>query len=72
VSRIEKLSIDKKAYRDGGSAIHGEKILAQARKIIKKGQTSGSSKDQIQRCDLQTNAYCIIAKPLRSLKAPKK
>jgi len=68
----EALSIDKNAATVEGSAIRGEKIYAQARKIIPKGVTTGSSTHNIQRCDLEANAYAVIAKPLRFLSSPKK
>lgn len=67
---VEPLEIDKGAARTPGPAIHGEKIYAQARKVIRKGITMGSSRHQIERVDLETNAYAVIAKPLRWLAAP--
>ncbi len=71
VNPIEPLEIDKNAARTPGSAIHGEKIYAQARKVIHKGITMGSSRHQIERVDLEINAYAVIAKPLRWLASPK-
>lgn len=65
------LPINKNSATAPGSAIHGEKILAQARKIIPKYVTTGSSTHQIQRVDLEKNAYAVIAKPLRLLAKPK-
>jgi len=65
------IGIDKDALRKEGSAIHGEKIVAQARKIIPKPITRGSSTHNIKRVDLETNAYAVIAKPLRLLTSPK-
>ena len=70
VKRVKKLSKQEKVHTAMGSAIRGEKIIAQARKIIDKGVTKGSSGHRIQRVDLENNAYCIIAKPLRYLKVP--
>ena len=63
----DALDIGKNAVRTPGAAIHGDKIYAQARKIIRKGVTMGSSRDQINRLDLETNAYAVIARPLRYL-----
>jgi len=60
----------KDVARAAGSAIHGEKILAQARKIIPKRVTKGSSTHNIQCVDLEVNAYAVIAKPLRLLAQP--
>ncbi len=67
----EMENIDKDALTKVGSAIHGEKIVAQARKIISKRVTRGSSAHNIQGVDLETNAYAVIAKPLRWLTSPK-
>lgn len=67
MSPTDALDIDKNAARTLGAAIQGEKIYAQARKVIPKGVTMGSSRDQIKRLDLETNAYAVIAKPLRYL-----
>jgi len=63
----EALKPGKDVRRELGAAIHGEKILAQARKFVPKRVTTGSSTHQIVRYDLEKNAYCVIAKPLRAL-----
>ena len=60
----------KNEARAAGSAIAGEKILARARKIIRKSVTKGSSTHNIQCVDLEVNAYAVIAKPLRWLAQP--
>ena len=67
----DSLEISKDAVRTAGSAIHGEKILTQARKYIPKAVTKGSSTHNIQRYDLVYNAYAVITKPLRLLVDPK-
>lgn len=61
---------DTTVSRAENSAIQGEKIYAQARKVIEKGITTGSSTHQLQRVDLEKNAYAVIAKPLRYLAKP--
>lgn len=65
------LEESKQAATTLGAAIKGEKLLTQARKYICQRVTTGSSTHQIQRYDLETNAYAVIAKSLRWLAAPK-
>lgn len=72
MTHSDALPINKNAATAAGSAIHGEKILAQARNVTGKGITTGSSRHQIQRVDLAVNAYAVIAKPLRLLAQSKK
>lgn len=55
-------------FRDPGVGIKAEKILAQARKVIRKGVTMGTSTHNIQRYDLDTNAFCVIEKEFRLLR----
>jgi len=64
----EALVQDKGARREAGAAIRGEKIIAQARKIIPKGLVRGSSSHRIQTCDLEGNAYCVVSKAFRMSK----
>jgi hypothetical protein len=47
-------------YREPGTAIRGDKILAEARKFTPKGMVTGSSKHRKQRYDLDVNAFCVI------------
>ena len=64
----EPLEEDKKmTRREAGAAIKGDKILAQARKFVRKPLAVGSSSHRIQRYDLEGDAYCVIARPLRGL-----
>lgn len=71
VETPERQAMGEDVYRKAGSAIHGEKICAKARKVIPKGVTPGSSEHRIQRVDLEKDAYAVIAKPLRWLAAPR-
>jgi len=68
---VRQAKDDKSAATTERASIRGEKILAQARKIIEKNVTKGSGPHNIKRVDLETNAYAVIAKPLRWLAAPK-
>lgn len=66
--KVEALEEDKnQTLRHLGAAVAGEKILAQARKVVRKGLVVGSSGHRIQRLDLEKDALCVIAKPLRGL-----
>ena len=61
----EAVEQDRSARREAGAAICGEKIIAQARKIIRKSLVTGSSSHRIQTCDLEGNAYCVVSKAFR-------
>jgi len=66
--QAELLVEDKgRTRRELGDAIKGDKIEAQARKFSLKGVCRGSGRHQIQRYNLDTNAYCVISKPLIGL-----
>ena len=54
-------------YHDHGSAIRGEKITAQYRKIFKSKLVHGTSSDQIRQAKLEGSVFCIIDKPLNYL-----
>ncbi len=56
---------ENKLYIAPGSAITGEKIIGEARKISDKSVINKSGRDKAQRIELKRNAYCIIDRPLR-------
>jgi hypothetical protein len=57
---------DGKTLKTVGSAIAGEKIIAQARKIVPaKKPVAGTSTHKMQQTDLHTNALCVIDRAFR-------
>jgi hypothetical protein len=51
-----------------GSAIRGEKIAAQFRKMNKITVTRGSSTHNIQRTTLEGSVFCVVDRPLNYLR----
>ena len=65
MAKVKPIERDSDALRESGSAICGEKILAEARKFKLKGLAHATSGHRIQRYDLEKNAYCVIVKAFR-------
>jgi hypothetical protein len=51
-----------------GSAIRGEKVAAQFRKMNKIVITRGSSTHNIQRTTLEGSVFCVVDRPLNYLR----
>jgi hypothetical protein len=51
-----------------GDCIRGEKVTAQARKVVRVEVTAGTSTHNIQQVKLEGSVLCIIDRPLNYLK----
>ena len=54
--------------KNKGDALEAEKIAVQARIIKKFKVVAGTSTHNIQRTTLEGTAYCVIEKPMRSVR----
>jgi uncharacterized membrane protein YdbT with pleckstrin-like domain len=57
-----------KTYYEPGTAIRGEKVTAQARKLHRKTVTAGTSTHEIQELRLEGSVFCIIDRPLNFIR----
>jgi len=57
-----------KIYTEAGSAIRGERVTAQFRKIGRVMVITGSSTHQIQQAKLEGTVFCIVDRPLNFLR----
>ena len=55
-------------YYDVGDALKAERVAARARKGGRVQVTQGSSRHRIQTSKLEGDVYCVIEKPLRSVR----
>jgi hypothetical protein len=51
-----------------GTSIRGEKVTAQARKVIRRDVTPGTSTHKIQQLKLEGSVLCVIERPLNYLR----
>lgn len=51
-----------------GSCIRGEKVTAQARKVIRAEVTAGTSTHKIHQLKLEGSVMCVIDRPMNYLK----
>ncbi len=56
---------ENKVHIKPGTAITGDKIIGEARRISDKRVIKKSGRHQADRIELKRNAYCIIDKPLK-------
>ena len=60
-------------YQDKGHALEGEKVAAQARRIVNRHQIIEKAEGEttiLQGCALRESAYCVIERPLRKNSIP--
>lgn len=62
MNRDSLRKVAKNIHYSSGTAIYGERIIAQARKVGKIILLSGSSKHRIQQTTLKKDAFCMIDK----------
>lgn len=65
MTRKELKELVGQTYRQEGDAIAGERIIAQARKLVRQGVVAGTSSHKMQQVILKTNALCVIDKSFR-------
>ncbi len=57
-----------KTHYEPGTAIRGEKVTAQARRIQKPTLCEGTSAHRIQQTKLEGSVFCVIDRPLNYLR----
>jgi hypothetical protein len=57
-----------KVLTEAGCAIRGEKVTAQARKVLRTQVTHGTSTHNIQALKLEGSVLCVIDRPLNFLR----
>jgi hypothetical protein len=70
MDRTELERLAKNVYRDGGCALVGERIIAQAREISKTRVVRATTSHRMQESVLRRNVMCVIDRPFQLAQEP--